>query len=114
MAKRRNGEGSWGTKKINGITYKRFRSPEGKDFYGKTEKAAKLKYSKWKDENKETPKEQKTLDDVAEEWLKSKKKQVKNTTYDGYEYFVQNVLKYDKGYTINRMQMHTITGSFHT
>ena len=109
MAKRRNGEGSWGTKKINGITYKRFRSPEGKDFYGKTEKAAKLKYMKWKDEDKEIPKEQKTLDDVAEEWLKSKKKQVKNTTYDGYEYFVQNVLKYDKGYTINRMQMHTIT-----
>lgn len=109
MAKRRNGEGSWGTKKINGITYKRFRSPEGKDFYGKTEKAAKLKYMKWKDEDKELPKEQKTLDDVAEEWLKSKKKQVKNTTYDGYEYFVQNVLKYDKGYTINTMQMHTIT-----
>lgn len=109
MAKRRNGEGSWGTKTINGITYKRFRSPEGKDFYGKTEKEARLKYQKWTDEHKELPPEQKTLDDVASEWLISKKKQVKNTTYDGYEYFVNQVLKYDHGYMINNMQIHTIT-----
>lgn len=109
MAKRRNGEGSWGTKTINGIIYKRYRSPEGKDFYGKTEKEVKLKYKKWKDEYKSTPSEQRTLDDVASEWLKSKRKQVKNTTYDGYEYFVTQVLKYDHGYTINNMQIHNIT-----
>lgn len=109
MAKRRNGEGSWGIKMINGITYKRYRSPEGKDFYGKTEKEAKLKYQKWQEEHKELPTEQKTLDDVALEWLQSKKKKVKNTTYDGYEYFVNQVLKYDHGYTINTMQIHTIT-----
>ena len=93
MAKRHNGEGSWGTKTINGIIYKRYRSPEGKDFYGKTQKEIKIKYEKWKDLNESTPTEQKTLDVVAEEWLNSKKKQIKNTTYDGYEYFIKDVLK---------------------
>ncbi len=109
MAKRHNGEGSWGTKTINGTIYKRYRSPEGKDFYGKTQKEIKIKYEKWKDSNKSIPIEKKTLDIVAEEWLNSKKKQIKNTTYDGYEYFIKDVLKYDHGYTINNMQIHTIT-----
>ena len=39
--KRQNGEGTWGTKKIKGILYKRYSVsyPEGrKDFYGKTKK----------------------------------------------------------------------------
>lgn len=42
-SKRRNGEGSWGTKVVNGITYKRFRDANGKDYYGKTEKEVREK-----------------------------------------------------------------------
>ena len=39
MAKRRkNGEGTWGKKKINGIEYSYYRDANGKYFYGKTQK----------------------------------------------------------------------------
>lgn len=44
--KRKNGEGSWGTKTINGIKYKYFRNSKGKYFYGKTEKEVKQKIEK--------------------------------------------------------------------
>lgn len=36
--KRKNGEGSWGTKTIKGVKYKYYRDSNGKYFYGKTEK----------------------------------------------------------------------------
>lgn len=108
--KRKNGEGSWGEKVINGKKYKRFRSSEGKDFYGKTEKEVKQKYDLWKENN--TPidytSKKTTLNEFAEEWLKSKRKHVKASTYDGYEYFVYDILRKDTGYDIGNMQMHSI------
>lgn len=36
--KRKNGEGTWGTKTIKGVKYKYYRDPSGKYFYGKTDK----------------------------------------------------------------------------
>ena len=48
--KRQNGEGTWGKKTINGITYKRFSQyyPEGrKDFYGKSKKEIEEKVTKY-------------------------------------------------------------------
>jgi hypothetical protein len=38
MAKRKNGEGTWGSKIIKGTEYKFYRDANGKYFYGKTEK----------------------------------------------------------------------------
>ena len=36
MAKRKNGEGSFGTRKINGISYKYYKFPDGHFVQGKT------------------------------------------------------------------------------
>ena len=44
--KRRNGEGTWGTKTVNGHKYKFFRDSNGKYTYGKTEKQIKEKLEK--------------------------------------------------------------------
>lgn len=111
MGKRKDGEGSWGIKTIKGITYKRFRSPEGKDFYGKTEKEVKQKYKEWKKQyaDKNIRKELKTVNDVADDWLDSMKKHIKSTTYDGYEYFVDGVLKRKNGYDLGNMQIQQVS-----
>lgn len=110
MAKRRNGEGSWGEKIINGKKYKRFRSPEGKDFYGKTQKEANQKYVEWKNKNKDIDisKESLTLYQYAQHWLSTTIKHVKSSTYDGYEYFVEYVLKSDNCKLICDQQMKNI------
>ena len=50
--KRRNGEGTWGTKTVNGHKYKFFRDSNGKYTYGKTEKQIKEKLEKQKEEEK--------------------------------------------------------------
>lgn len=47
MARQHNGEGSWGTKTIKGVTYKYFRNTEGKYFYGKTNSEINTKRKKW-------------------------------------------------------------------
>ena len=111
MPKRKAGEGSWGTKTVKGIIYKRFRSPEGKDFYGKTEKEVRQKYKAWKEQyaDKNIKKELKTVNDVADEWLASMKKHIKSTTYDGYEYFVEGVLKRKNGYDLGNMQIQQVS-----
>ena len=72
MSKRRHGEGCWDSISVKGITYKRFRI-DGQSFTGKTDKKT-------------------TVKQVALEWLDSKKKHIKSSTYDGYEYFVTDIL----------------------
>lgn len=92
MSKRRNGEGSWGELTSKGRTYKTFRI-SGKTFTGKTEKECKAKYEKWKKGQKTNLKDKKTtVYQVALDWLESKKKHIKASTYDGYEYFVEDIL----------------------
>lgn len=92
MSKRRHGEGCWDSISVNGITYKRFRI-DGQSFTGKTEKACKAKYLKWKNGQKTNLTDKKTtVKQVALEWLDSKKKHIKSSTYDGYEYFVTDIL----------------------
>lgn len=49
--KRKNGEGTWGTKTIKGVKYKYYRDPSGKYFYGKTDKEINEKRKKF-DDNK--------------------------------------------------------------
>ena len=53
--KRKNGEGSWGTKTIKGVKYKYYRDSSGKYFYGKTYKEINEKRNKY-DSNKITEK----------------------------------------------------------
>lgn len=93
MAKRSNGEGCWSATTIHGTLYQRYREPGGKSFYGKTKTEAKNKYKAWVESNKEKTKQKITMYDIAQEWLQAKKMRVKDSTYDGYEYFVEHTLK---------------------
>lgn len=80
MSKRRHGEGCWDSISVKGITYKRFRI-DGQSFTGKTEKACKAKYLKWKNGQKTNLTDTKTtVKQVALEWLDSKKKHIKSST----------------------------------
>ena len=89
--KRKAGEGSWSVVTIKGQKYKRYRTAEGKQFYAKTEKEVQAKYKKWIIENaaySHIKDSELTLSKFADIWLVSKRMQVKQSTYDGYEYFV--------------------------
>lgn len=103
--KRRNGEGSWGTKTIKGVTYKYYRDSNGKYFYGKTEKEInekRKKYDQTKINNTSTFKEYLY-------WYINTihKNTVERTTY---ELYMRNykVITTSEHYNIGRMQM----GSF--
>lgn len=82
MAKRKNGEGSWGKKTINGYVYKTYRTPEGKTYYGKSEKEIKDKMSKQMFQP--TTSNKITFGDYILEWLKFKQSEIEDTTYNGY------------------------------
>lgn len=110
MGKRKNGEGSWATVTKKGYTYKRFRSPEGKEFFGKTEKEVKAKYKDWKNKGSIDMSYKKvTVLQVSEKWLESKKKHVKASTFDGYEYFVEGILGKNRGYDMGNRQIQQLT-----
>lgn len=117
MAKRKNGEGSWGVKKIKGVEYKYFRKQyEGmnnpKYFYGKTEKEIKSKIKEFEDQHKiltPTEIEKITFGEYIVNWLNNVKRlEVKRRTFDGYEDSVKNqILNYHK-YDIAGKQMGSI------
>lgn len=46
----KNGEGSWGTKNVKGVSYKYYRNADGKYFYGKTNKEINAKRKKYEEE----------------------------------------------------------------
>ena len=111
MSKRRHGEGCWDSISVKGITYKRFRI-NGHSFTGKTEKECKTKYSKWKNGQKTNLIDKKTtVNQVAAEWLDSKRKHIKASTYDGYEYFVKDILgkRIDKTRDLGSSQILNVT-----
>lgn len=107
--KRKNGEGSWGKKTIKGVVYKYYRNPDGKYFYGKTEKDIKAKIKKFEEDhikvNDKTP-----VCDYMKDWLYNvKQTQVKRRTFDGYEeYFNNFILNYD-GYSLADISISKIT-----
>ena len=76
MAKRTNGEGTWGKKTINGIEYVRYRKKyEGvgfKDFYGKKKKEVQDKvnaYEKGYKQIKTNLRQPKVLSELISEWM---------------------------------------------
>ena len=92
--KRKNGEGTYGSKEINGKLYKYYRTSTGKYLYSKTqsELIAKIKEynKKQKDDEILTNKSSKalTIGEYALQWLIGKKLYIKPKTYDGYEFTV--------------------------
>ena len=109
--KRKNGEGSWGEKTIKGVVYKYFRDPNGKYFYGKTQKEIKEKIKKHEESSfVNIRKDDSLFGEYMKSWLYNvKQKSVKRRTFDGYEeYFLNNVVNFD-GFNISDMKIQKIT-----
>ena len=106
MAKRKNGEGTWGTKKINGKEYKFYRDPNGKYFYGKTEKEIKQKRKEYEIKQEQTILDTSSLlSDYVSSYLNTKKLEIESTTFDSYEDAIANMLK---AYTIGNCTLSVI------
>lgn len=121
--RRKNGEGSWGTKTINGNKYKFYKDVNGKYFYGKTNAEINAKkdayYEKHKDAKKSSKKQtivdkrkearSQTFGDGILKWLKEEKfSEIKRSTYDGYEDCIMGeIIGYD-GYRLSDKQIGTI------
>ena len=106
MAKRKNGEGTWGTKKINGKEYKFYRDPNGKYFYGKTEKEIKQKRKEYEIKQEQTVLDTSSLlSDYVSSYLNTKKLEIESTTFDSYEDAIANMLK---AYTIGNCTLSII------
>lgn len=108
MAKRLNGEGSWGTTMIKGHEYVVFQVMIGNDrkkFYGKTQTEAHKKYKAYlKDRDNSPVKNALTLRQIAEMMLENRKAQIKPTTYDGYMFEIKRIQESK----IGKMQIATI------
>lgn len=113
MKKRKNGEGSFSEKTINGIKYQYYRDSSGKQFYAKTMKELKEKIANFKNEQKENikytsnPDGTLTIGEYANRWLEIKKRSVKPKTYDGYEFNVGIIN--DKRFKFGTRQIKTVT-----
>ena len=111
MAKRKSGEGTWGTKTIKGITYKFYRNPEGKYFYGKTENEInekRKKYTPLKEVHKDTKKEY--FGDYVLRWLlEVKGTEIKRHTLDGYEDCINGQLINFTGNNLSDIQVGALT-----
>lgn len=107
MAKRRNGEGTWGAKTIKGTTYKFYRDSNGKYFYGKTQKEINQKRKVYEEQQQARIMDSTALfGDYVMTYLENKKMEIESTTYDGYENVIKNMLK---PYTIANCTMSAIT-----
>ena len=107
MPKRKNGEGTWGTKIIKGIKYIFYRDSTGKYFYGKTEKEVKAKYKDYKNNSKENLLESSILfGDYMLKYVESKKMHLEATTYDCYEIIIKSMLQ---KYTISNCTLSALT-----
>ena len=98
MGRRINGEGSWGTKNINGHTYQVYRiSVDGKQksFYGKTKKEALEKCKDFQSTKKvEKEKQCSTFYSYCHDWLFDyKKDKVKPRTFDYYDFIIETFIK---------------------
>lgn len=92
--RRKNGEGSWGVKTINGYKYQYYRDENGKYTYAKTLKELKMKLSNKKD----TPiKGNDTFVNYCNYWLKTVKAlEIEQRTYDNYDDIINSrISKFD-------------------
>lgn len=123
MSKRKNGEGSWGSKIIKGVKYKYYtKQYEGFDspkyFYGKTESEVnqkKLDFEK-NIENERmlsgNSKSTTTFGEYIEAWLKHEKRRgLSPGTYDGYERAIKVRIKKLPEYDLYNKQLRQIDES---
>ena len=115
MAKRKNGEGSYGDIKINGKTYKRYRDKEIGTVYASSAKELKEKIA-GKRQNLEHSIIEKKLDidrlstfaDLCDKWLPTVYNDVAHRTYDDYESIIKSRIKNYKKFSIGNEQISSI------
>lgn len=105
--KRRNGEGSWGTKTVGNNKYHYFRDSSGHYTYGKTVKEVNEKIKKRKAEEFLLS-DKTTFGEYISEWLKSKQKNIEPTTYDCYETIISSQILNFKDYDLANIQLHNL------
>lgn len=108
--RRKNGEGSWGTKIINGFEYQYYRDKNRHYFYGKTVKEINEKRKKFEKKNKLSADDKdirkQEFGDYVKAWLLEKKKlSVKRNTTDGYEDCITGQLLNCKWDNLARIQV---------
>lgn len=105
--KRKNGEGTWGEKKINGTTYKFYRDKNLKYTYGKTISEVKQKL-----ENKTSPlnidNSHITFGEYIMEWLNINKSSIEDTTLNSYEDAITTRLINYKKYDLANVEMTSL------
>lgn len=108
MAKRRNGEGTWGVKTIKGTEYKFYRDINGKYFYGKTEKEIKQKRKEYKEKRRlQTVDNSMLFGDYVMSYLHNNMRmQLEATTFDANEDCVNNMLQ---KYTLGNVAVSAVT-----
>ncbi len=108
MGKRKNGEGSYGSKIIRGVTYKRYVSPNGDwEVCAKTAKELEEKRKRKEKQIMEAVKADdkvKTVSDLCLEWLSEIKPDIAASTYDAYENAYKRVIDFD-GYDLANKQL---------
>ena len=105
--KRRNGEGSWGRKTINGIKYYTYRDSKGKTTYGKTQKEVKEKLANKPAEYAISQKT--TFGEYISNWLTFKQGEVEITTYQDYEDLINNMIINFKKYNLAKKQLNALS-----
>lgn len=95
--KRKNGEGTYGEKTINGYKYKYYKDSNGKYFYGKTykecDKKCKDYHGSEKVKKRENPLATLTIDEFLDRWLEVKSIELKQQTRDGYQSCINGQFK---------------------
>lgn len=106
--KRRNGEGSWGKKKVGNNIYHYYRDAQGKYTYGKTIKEVNEKL-KEKKETSITIDSKTTFGEYIKNWLLSKQKTIEPTTYDCYEDMINSLIINFRYYDLSNTQLHNLS-----
>ena len=102
--KRKNGEGSWGTKSIKGVSYFYYRNSEGKYYYATTMKELKAKIKK---ATTTTSAKTNTLKAYGMTWLQNVKAlELEPRTYDEYESIIEKRIG---KHSIGNRQLASIT-----
>lgn len=111
MGKRKNGEGSYGTKTIKGVLYRYYRDVNGNYTYAKTPKELKEKLDRKKtleNNNNILGNNLYTFIEFCEFWLKQNYTSVSPGTYDDYESIINCRIKNYKAYDLSNKQLKSI------
>ena len=105
MRKRKNGEGSWGEKKVKGVVYKYYRDVNGVYTYGKTDTEVKKKIQNKKNAQKKKSKEITTFGEYILNWLDSLQTSIEESTFISYEDAIYSRLINFRNYDLANVEL---------